>query len=286
VAFAYDLYNYVIEATRRGIELALAEEVTPYVIVIPNGKDPAECLQKDPAIWQAAYDDRKPYMQWLIDHITGGRMLSPEEKKKAARELVDWLAKVQSPTEQADWLPKIAANLQTSEANIRELFTRLHPQQKLGASMDQEVVHSSMSLSSLGEVALAILLTFPEAYPALIPQIPTLKLAGSTPLLDKILPLLENIPTGTAMDHHINNQLGDTARKALALKTEELLRPYGDIDLTPSWAVTELSLILQRIRSEARDQSKTRIAQEINRAQQLGDTNKVKELFQELQNLI
>ncbi|MCC2631957.1 MAG: dnaG, partial [Patescibacteria group bacterium] len=42
IAFAYDQDKAGIDATKRGVELVLAAELNPFVIVVPHGKDPAD----------------------------------------------------------------------------------------------------------------------------------------------------------------------------------------------------------------------------------------------------
>ena len=292
VAFAYDGDKAGIEATKRGIELALQQELTPFVISIPNGKDPAECIQKDPSLWDTAYKNRQPALDWVIEQVireenAEAQALTAEQKKKLGVLLVRWLTFVPNPTEQEEWLLTVSAKLQTSTENLRQLYQRLYPEKPIGKPL--EGTQSSVAptqLHTLADTALVILLAFPETYPAIKSQLKTTPLSSQNPLFEKILPLIQNTPEGISIDEHVASHLSDEERKLLALQSEELLVHYGDIELSSSWAITELSLILQRVRTESRDQAKARISEQIQRAQQLGDVEQIKILFQELQNLI
>jgi DNA primase len=288
IAFAYDGDSAGIEATKRGIELALENELTPYVIALPNGKDPADCLQKSPEVWKEAYAGRKPFMEWLISQeLHNVKELTPEKKREVAVKMVKWLAKLPNITEQDTWIPFIAARLQTDEKNIRTLYQTLFPSRRVVTQRQEKVELPQTDVTDLGEQVLAILIAYPEAYPALKPQlVQSLSLAPQRGLVAEILPLLEKQKGDSSFDEILNAKYQGEERKALDLRVEELLAHYGDIELTPSWAITELSLILQRIRAESREHAKQRIAEEISRAQALKDTTKVKELFQELQNLL
>jgi DNA primase len=288
IAFAYDGDKAGIEATKKGIELALETELTPYVVRMPNGKDPAECLHKSPELWETAYAERVPFMEWLLaQELKISEHLTPEQKKNIAVTMVHWLAKLSSISEQDTWIPYIAARLKTDEKNIRQLFSSLYPKRAQVAQRQEKVEQPHTDLAGLGERALGILIAYPAAYPPLRTQLlQTLPLVAATPLIAKVLPALEQAKEEISFDTVIDSLFQGDARKALDLQIEELLQPYDDIELTSSWAVTELSLILQRIRSDARAQSKQHIAEEINRAQTVGDTAKVRELFQELQNLV
>ncbi|HSI20597.1 MAG TPA: DNA primase [Verrucomicrobiae bacterium] len=288
VAFAYDNDKAGREATKRGIELALENDLTPYVISMPSGNDPADVLQKDPAIWQEAYNGRAPFMEWLINQEVGQVTdLTAEKKKEVAITMVKWLGRLQSISEQDSWIPFIAARLQTDEKNIRLLFKSLFPNRPAAEQRQERVEQPHSDVINLAERALALLIAFPAAYPPLKVQlIQSLKLVPQTGLVEKIFPVIESHKEDTPFDELIDTLYKGDDRKELDLRIEDLLKPYNDIELTPSWAVTELSLILQRIRSDSRAQIKQHIAEEISRAQALGDSNKVRELFQELQNLI
>lgn len=291
VAFAYDQDKAGIDATKRGLELALENDLVPYVVVTPNGKDPADCLLTQPDGWEKAYKNRRPYMDWLIDDLylkDEPKPLIPERKKALAKELIGWVAKVPDITEQADWFRRLSAKLETSEENLRELFRRFNPTKSVSHVSEnaQPGRKPQKASENLGETALAILLTFPETFSVINHQLASFHLATPTPRLSRILPILEAAPENLPLETYLAQQLSNEDRKEYALMSEEVLKPYEGAELSPAWAVTELTLILQRLRSEAREQEKTRLAQAIKDAQELGDTAKLKELFAELQKLV
>lgn len=288
IAFAYDGDNAGIEATKKGLELALEVGLTPYVIALPKGLDPADCLLKKPQVWEDAYNGRLPFMEWLMRQEVGNvKELTSEQKRAAALTMVQWLGKLINLTELDTWIPFVAARLQTDEKNIRLLYKSQFPNRQAAEQRQERVEQPQANTQNLGDTALAILIAYPEAYPAVRQKLlQSLKLIAPSELTAQFLPLLEQQKEEASMDEVLDKLFQGDARKALDLQVEELLRPYGDIELTPSWAVTELSLILQRIRHEALAQAKQRLAEEIRHAQTLGDANKVRELFQELQNLV
>lgn len=288
IAFAYDSDSAGIEATKRGIELALENELTPYVVSIPHGKDPADLLQKNPAEWTEAYKARAPFMEWLINQeLSSVKTLNAESKREVAVRMMHWLSLVPNITEQDTWIPFIAAKLQTDEKNIRALYQTLFPNRQTVTQRQEKVEQPHSNVTNLGERALAILVAYPEAYEAVRPQLTqTLKLLAPAGLIEELLPVIEKDKDNHSFEQLVNGLFKGEDRKQLDLQVEELLQPYSDIEVTPAWAVTELSLMLQRIRTEAHEHAKQRIAEAINRAQALGDATKVRELFQELQNLI
>jgi len=284
IAFAYDGDKAGKEATKRGLELALAADLTPYVIAIPNGKDPAECLQNDPEAWQVAYDNRVVYMEWLIRQLIpdGIGNLTAEAKKQAAKEVVGWLARILDPTEQAEWFRKSAAYLQTNEENLRELYRRLHPHKPTSQAQSQPTQRVAAPAQNSLDIVFALLFTFPEAYPAVTSELGDITLLAVSEPFQLLKPLL--VPK-EPLDAKVT-QLSDTERTELNLASETTLKGYENEDSSPTWAVAEISQIMRRYREHAREDAKSRIASAIQEAQTLGDTERIKQLFQELQKLV
>lgn len=282
IAFAYDGDKAGREATKRGLELALAAELTPYVIVIPNGKDPAECLQKDPALWERAYSKRLFFMDWILQELLpdGVSGMAAEQRKKVARELLGWLHLLTDPTEKDSWGHKLAAHLQTDRENLRALYNRLFPGNNQPAT-PAPVVAPVQTKISLQETILALLFLYPETAPPLLDQLKALPAAS-----DVFSTTLQPLLAADSSFESALTTLEDAARTQLNLGAEEVLQPYAEVDLSTAWAITEMSLMLRRLRDESREATKHRIAEAIATAQTLGNTEEVKKLFQELQSLV
>lgn len=295
VCFAYDQDQAGQDATKRGLELVLSAELNPFVVTVPHGKDPADCLQTAPDRWKEAYQNQQPFMQWLIDLSFGKSPghLSPLDKKEIAKELLPWLQRITNNLEKDDWLRIVAAKLQTAEANLRTALNKTNPapisaQQAGDTAANSPATTSSASEENpidsavrLAELAAALILTHPENLPQVKEQLNVLTRVGSTRFLDKVVPsLLES----QGLDDLADN-LNKFNKKDISLRLEELLSDYQD-NLTPQSALTEIMVILGRLRSSLKEKTKERLAQEISRAQLLGDQDKLKQLFSELKNLI
>lgn len=293
IAFAYDSDMAGIQATKRGIELVLAAEYNPYIINIPGGKDPAEAIAKNPTSWKEAYANKQPFMTWLINQtIPKDTTLTPIQKKEAAKEIVPWLAKIHDPLERADWVRLTAAHLQTSEGNLRQVLARQNPLTARPTEKKIEKAINGLSpLLRISEQGAALLLSFPDILPGVKNYLANFRLVGTTSFLDIVLPILEKIGTEkmeTAKDIQqiLSKQLGSQKAKETLLYVEELMRSYQEIELDSIRVLEEVSLILQRLRTEAKEEVKARLARQIQQAQILGDQVKLKELFSELKNLI
>ena len=282
VAFAYDGDKAGIDATKRGLELALAEELNPYVISIIGGKDPAECLQNSPDLWQQAYEDRQPFMRWLLQQITEATPnLTPQCKKEATAQLLPWLRQVKSPVERRDWRRIIAAQLQIDESDLEAVTG---PPAPLTVALKPAVISTSLSPEQQrGETALALLLAHPDTFTYVREQLHDLDRLESTPFLDGVLSCLD-----LKKDNFTDawSSADSLTQKKYLLLAEEVLKPYQNVELTPTEALTEILSLLQRLRSDGRESAKSSMAERISKAQASGDTAAVHALLAELKELV
>ena len=125
IAIAFDADLAGDHAAKRGIDLALAEEMNVKVILTPEGKDPDECIKNNPALWFEAVKNAKSIMEYYFDQtfsrVDSG---SAEGKKQAAKILLPVIGKIGSKIEQSHWLQKLASRLNVSEQILREALPR------------------------------------------------------------------------------------------------------------------------------------------------------------------
>ncbi len=108
-------------AARRSIDAAVAAGFEVRVLRLPKdaGKDPDDCIRKDPAIWIKAIQDAVPYMDWYI--ALARARLKPNDayaKRKAADELLGELAKMPNAVERSHWLKQLSEMFQTPESTL------------------------------------------------------------------------------------------------------------------------------------------------------------------------
>jgi hypothetical protein len=138
-------------------------------------------------------------------------------------------------------------------------------------------------IQNLSETAAAILLSFPEVATHLTGQLDILTTnPGESSVLKTFATLHAKGPDLTLS----LNTLDDAEQISLNLELEQALQAYESVELSDTWALTELTILLRRIREQGREQAKNRIAEAIKQAQVLGEPEKIRELFQELQKLV
>ena len=125
IAYAFDADNAGIEATKRSIELTKESEpdLNLKIIMIPEGKDPDECIKASPEKWINAIQNAVPVMDFYFDYAL--RQFNPDtmEGKKGIIEILFPLIK-QYPTEmeQGQYLEKLAFHI---KSDIRLLWNDL-----------------------------------------------------------------------------------------------------------------------------------------------------------------
>lgn len=282
IAFAYDNDKAGIQATKRGIELVLTEDLNPFVISNPAGKDPAEALLHDRAAWEAAYQNRQPALRWLIDQaFLEYPEGTPLDKKKIVQAILPWLAKITSEVEREEWVRWFAARLQTDVHNVQAALGRLLPRSTPQAT-PADTSHQASRVVNRGALAAAIVLSFPAILPTVKDQLDSLKLAEPHPFLKKALPLLES---STNLEESFT-QLPEAEQKELNLAIGELLLPYAEAETNELWALEEFMMLARHLRSDAKEGAKNQLAQEIQLAQQEGNTARIQELFAQLKDML
>jgi DNA primase len=128
VALAFDDDEGGRSAARRALALLYAEGLDPRIIALSGGKDPADLVAEDPVRWQKAVGEAKGGMTYLFETaISGVDPASVEEKKRVAKELLPWIARLPNPIEQTHFLQELARRLNVSEESLRPLIARKAP---------------------------------------------------------------------------------------------------------------------------------------------------------------
>jgi len=139
-------------AAKRGIDLALAEGMNIRVIQIPEGagKDPDECLQKNPPVWFQSVQGACHIMQWYLDKALRGKDLSdPKQKQAAANEVLPEVSRIPYAVERDHWLRELSSRLGVDTDVLREDLQRIAKKKetrnwKLETSVDQGI-HKSVT---------------------------------------------------------------------------------------------------------------------------------------------
>lgn len=108
-------------ASRRGIEMADQAGLNIKVIEIPQGKDPAELVLKDPQMWQEAVETAKDIYEYYLRSVS--LRFDPktaEGKKKIAGEILPLFAKISNPVTLEHYIQKLSALISVPEDLLRK----------------------------------------------------------------------------------------------------------------------------------------------------------------------
>ncbi len=123
IALSFDMDQAGEAAAKRGIDNALKTGMNIKVIQIPEelGKDPDDCIRKDPKAWQEVIGQAQSFMQYYFNKTLEGLNLEEvDDKKKAAQVLLTIISKIPDKVEQTHWLQKLANLISVSEQILRE----------------------------------------------------------------------------------------------------------------------------------------------------------------------
>ncbi len=125
IKLAFDVDPAGNMATRRAIEMAFQKGMNVKIIEIPEGKDPADVVSKDPKIWVGATKKAVHVMDFLLE-----KSFTPEvskdiiKKKKAAREYLSFLQNLEDFVERDHYIKKLADKINVGESEIRKTLEK------------------------------------------------------------------------------------------------------------------------------------------------------------------
>lgn len=126
VIFSFDADAAGLMAARRGMELALRAGFTVKALTLPFGKDPDECIQKDPALWSQAIAQAKPVMDMVIARALAAHdARTPEGKKAISADVLSMLRHIANPVEVEHYLRILGDELQTSRETLQAVMRSL-----------------------------------------------------------------------------------------------------------------------------------------------------------------
>jgi DNA primase len=314
IAIAFDADAAGAQAARKGMELALREGFTVRIICIPKegGKDPDECIQKDPELWRRAVAAAVPVMEYLLQTLPNGRSMDDATvKKEVGNELLRMLLFFPDPIERDHWLQRIASLLAMPEAILREQLQTLA--KKTSATIQPEATVSAPQAASpiapvgrhrlLSESFLALLSAHPSLFSEAVERVPSAALVGgelqtlyNAAIVRYTAGIQFSTATGAAKPPSSppgdlfsavipgNNEESDVMPKiqrALLLRGENEYAP-----LSKKEAENEFRLLSVQLRESWASERREQLARDMRAAEQRGDTAAVAAIEREMQEML
>lgn len=133
LAMAFDADAAGQNAAKRGIDLAREAGLSVRVIRIPEGagKDPDECIKKDPAVWAKAVAEARDVMEWFIEKSLLNRDIrNPRDRQTAVNEILVEVGRIPYALERDLWLKNVSARLGEEISVLRENLLELRKNEK------------------------------------------------------------------------------------------------------------------------------------------------------------
>lgn len=107
------------EAAKRGIEIAENAGLSVKVVRLAFGKDPAECIEKDPYLWKDSVKKSVPIIDFIIENAFGKYgSQGVIGKKKIGSEVIPFLSKIGNPILASHYTKLLAKRLEVAEDSI------------------------------------------------------------------------------------------------------------------------------------------------------------------------
>jgi DNA primase len=165
LAFDADLAGET--AAKRGIDNALKEEMEIKVIEIPEGagKDPDDCIRKNPELWKKAVAGAKNIMDYYFEKAVkkyGAGTLAGRQKIRTA--MFSEISRLNDGVARSHWLKKLSEILNVRESDLYDEFKNYKEPAIRYASPTTDTVKSKdkSRAERLSEQLLAILIANPK----------------------------------------------------------------------------------------------------------------------------
>jgi len=299
IVFALDQDAAGLKAARRGITLARAEGFDARALILPNGiKDPDEFVQQKPGGWKTVASHSIPIMEFLITHVTKGKVFTNIDDKRAmAKELLPALQELTDVVEQTHWLEVIAQLLGVDSAVLQRKIQRIPtPKEKIDTKSVQgvapQVPHTRLSKDQQSILLiLGLAITQDEKFGFLLEDLKE-TITEESEVFDLyntahfLYTTRDNTPS-TALFKQIQSQLSEKHQEVLlnllikiSLLAEQTFSELSQAQVQEQ--IQTLFAVLHRSQTQRKRQS---IALQIRQAEFLGNQEVVNSLLKQLSEI-
>lgn len=280
IKIAFDKDNAGQEATKRAINLALECEMNVFVVLIPQGKDPADTIKENPSLFKEALKATVYWPDFVLEKITESHNLKNiVDKKKAAKELFLFLREIQNLVEKNHYIKKVAKLLEMPEDLVLSQI-----KSPLSASTEKEDQQEikEFSKQELEESLLGLLIKYPEHLAILFRHL------AQTDLDFVHQPIYNALETLFSKKETIDQEslikiLPEEKAKVqeIVFKTEILFAGFGEEEIAD-----EIFFSVKRIKRLNTEKIKKELEEKIRLAEKEENQEETQKLLTSLQELI
>lgn len=275
ILFCFDADNAGQTAMKRGIRLALQNDISVKVIAVPAPfKDPDETIKSDKEKWSKAVKAARPALEYWIDKmIADAKELDVAEKKKIAKEILPVIKIIYSEIEKEHYIKYLSTKLFISEKSLVEALEKSKTDTEFSKKEDT-ALEKQAKLSPL-EKLLGMVWINPDFVKGIGTEFETIKFSDQR-CSDLIKMISEKEIDKDKIKPEIAafyDQLAMSCLSDLGSDDKEILEK-------------EFSYLLGRIRQDQKDEIKEVFARKIREAETSGNKDLVRKLLTEFSSLI
>ncbi len=167
----FDMDSAGQSAAFRSTELALEKGFNVYIIESSAGKDAAEIISRDSAVFTLAVSSAKPAVEYFLEKIFSKYDKNNSiDKKKIATESLGFLKHIENVIERDHWLKILAENLNIEfkiiADNLNQLISRDKSFVKKPASA--EIIFKPERLKVIAEKIIGLMLAYPVVWKTML----------------------------------------------------------------------------------------------------------------------
>ncbi len=276
-------------AMERGITLARTESMYTKIIQIPveGGKDPDECIQKNPDLWRVAVANAVEVTEYIFARVLAGvNVDSAKDRARVLERLIPELLLLPSLMEQDHWVKKLARVMHTESRILwEELKKHALPRQKRATAV--QAAPGNDRLKSLSERVVELLILTPEALKGLVGAIPNDffplgKLRDLYECMKEWYTIHENADPAS-----LRPWIERTVSAPLLASFDALHMEGEDVwaEKTPAEREDELKQCVGELRIYYIQRRRTQLVESMNQAEHDGAREKIIELSRQFQEL-
>lgn len=297
MAMAFDADAAGQNAAKRGIDIAREAGMSLKVIRIPEGagKDPDECLKKNPEIWTEAVKNARDVMEWFIEKSLGNKdMTSPHDRQTAVNEILTEIGRIPYALERDFWIKNVAGRLGEEMSVLRENLQELRKNSKPVAVRQPQAEEKKSEtkpktldrLENMGERLLSLQMKFLGPNLRINWAAPALALAFvNTPYAELYLFLKKEYTQNITL---VLSDLKIACEKAENANLIDILLLKGEMDFfgfAPSDAAQEAAVLQETIVQEGKKRRRAQLSAAIAEAEFAKDTDKLNGLLAEFREI-
>lgn len=140
IVFSFDADPAGVKASERSIEIALRKGMNVEMVLIPEGKDPADIIKEDPTAWQRIASERKHIIDFLLFVFAKASKDERERIREVTKHVLPAIASLPNALEEAHFVKKTAEAMSMDETTIRKEI------EKIKSNIGAEQKHSEAEI--------------------------------------------------------------------------------------------------------------------------------------------